>query len=53
LIVARILNEIHKQKNTKIFALSFTNKAANELKDRIDDNIFSTNLWKERSNIFT
>jgi DNA helicase II / ATP-dependent DNA helicase PcrA len=53
LIVVRILNEIFKNNNKKIYSLSFTNNAADELKERIDEKIFDTNLWIYRNNIFT
>ncbi len=53
LIVVRILNEIFKNNNKKIYSLSFTNKSADELRERIDDKIFDTNLWIYRNNIFT
>lgn len=53
LIVARVLNEISNKNDKKIFALSFTNKASEELGNKINDKIFSTNLVKFRKNIFT
>ncbi len=53
LIVARVLNEIKNENCKKIFALSFTNKASEELGNKINDKIFSTNLVKFRKNIFT
>ena len=53
LIVGRILNEIKNKNDKKIFALSFTNKASEELKYKIDEKIFLTNLVKFRKNIFT
>lgn len=53
LIVARVLNEINNKNDKKIFALSFTNKASEELGNKINDKIFSTNLVKFRKNIFT
>lgn len=53
LIVARVLNEIQKNNEKKVFALSFTNKASDELKHKIDEKIFLTNLSKFRKNIFT
>lgn len=53
LIVARVLNEIKNKNDKKIFALSFTNKASDELEHKIDEKIFSTNLVKFRKNIFT
>ena len=53
LIVARVPNEINNKNDKKIFALSFTNKASEELGNKINDKIFSTNLVKFRKNIFT
>ena len=53
LIVARVLNEINNKNDKKIFTLSFTNKASEELGNKINDKIFSTNLVKFRKNIFT
>lgn len=53
LIVVRILNELNKNNDKKIFGLSFTNKASEELEHKIDDKIFSTNLALCRKNIFT
>lgn len=53
LIVGRILNELNKNNDKKIFGLSFTNKSSEELEHKIDDKIFSTNLALCRKNIFT
>jgi DNA helicase-2/ATP-dependent DNA helicase PcrA len=53
LIIARVLNEIQKNNEKKLFILSFTNKASDELKHKIDENIFLTNLSEFRKNIFT
>ena len=53
LIVGRILNELSKKNDKKIFALSFTNKASDSLKDKIEEKIFATNLSKFNKNIFS
>ncbi len=53
LIVGRILNKLKNRNEKKIFALSFTNKASTELQNRVDDEIFLTNLSKYRNNIDT
>ena len=53
LIVGRVLNEINKHNDKRIFALSFTNKASDELQHKIDEKIFLTNLSGLRKNIFT
>lgn len=53
LIVGRILEELRKNPKKKIFGLSFTNKASDELQHKIDDKIFSTNLVKHRDNVST
>lgn len=53
LIVGRILNELNINNKKKIFGLSFTNKASEEIEHKIDDRIFSTNLAKYQKNIHT
>ncbi|RLA76469.1 MAG: hypothetical protein DRG30_02780 [Epsilonproteobacteria bacterium] len=53
LIAGRILEEIRKNPNQKIFGLSFTNKASDGLQHKIDDRIYSTNLIDYRDNILT
>ncbi|MCK5537795.1 MAG: ATP-dependent helicase [Bacteroidales bacterium] len=53
LIVGRILEEINKNHEKKIFGLSFTNKASDELQHKTDNKIFSTNLVLLRDNIST
>ena len=53
LIVGRVLEELRKNPEMKIFGLSFTNKASDELQYKIDDKIFCTNLVKYRDNIYT
>ena len=53
LIVGRILNELNINSVKKIFGLSFTNKASEELEHKIDDKIFLTNLADRRDNTFT
>lgn len=53
LIVGRVLNEINQRNDKKIFVLSFTNKASDELKHKIDEKIFSFNLAQFKKNIFT
>ena len=53
LIIGRILNEINTYPKKKIFALSFTNKAAEGLQQKLDNEIFSTSLVKYKSNIYT
>lgn len=53
LIVGRILNELNINNNKKIFGLSFTNKASEELQHKLDDQIFTTSLIEYKENIFT
>ena len=53
LIVARILEGINKDNNKKIFGLSFTNKASDELQHKVDNKIFSSTLIQFRDNITT
>ena len=53
LIVGRILNELNMNKDKKIFGLSFTNKASEELQHKLDNQIFSTTLLEYKNNIYT
>lgn len=53
LIVGRVLNELNKNNNKKIFALSFTNKASDELSHKIYEHTYTTNLAHLTNNIFT
>ena len=53
LIVGRILNELNANNNKKIFGLSFTNKASEELQHKLDNQIFSTSLIEYKKNVFT
>lgn len=53
LIVGRILNELNTNNNKKIFGLSFTNKASEELQHKLDNQIFSTSLIEHKKNVFT
>jgi len=53
LIVGRILNELNTNNNKKIFGLSFTNKASEELQHKLDNQIFSTSLIEHKENIST
>jgi len=53
LIVGRILNELSSNNNKKIFGLSFTNKASEELQHKLNNQIFSTSLIENKENIFT
>ena len=53
LIIGRILNELNSNNSKKIFGLSFTNKASEELQHKLDNQIFSTTLLEYKSNIYT
>ncbi len=53
LIVGRILEGINKDNDKKIFGLSFTNKASDELQHKVDNKIFSSTLIQFRDNITT
>ena len=53
LIVGRVLNELNNNPNKKIFAISFTNKAAESLQHKIEPYIWRTDLFHNRDNIFT
>lgn len=53
LIVGRILNELNINNNKKIFGLSFTNKASEELQHKLNNQIFSTSLIEYKENVFT
>ena len=53
LIVGRILEGINKDNNKKIFGLSFTNKASDELQHKVDNKIFLSTLIQFRNNITT
>ncbi len=53
LIVGRILEEVNKDHDKKIFGLSFTNKASEDLQYKIDNKIFETTLVYFRDNIST
>jgi DNA helicase-2/ATP-dependent DNA helicase PcrA len=53
LVVGRVLHELSQNPNKKIFCLSFTNKAAEELQERIENKIYSTDLVTYKNNIST
>ena len=53
LIVGRILEEIRKNHEKKIFGISFTNKASDELQYKIENQIYTTDLVEYKDNIST
>ena len=53
IIVGRILNTINQDNSKRIWGLSFTNKASDELSERIDSKMFGKDIFEFRKNIFT
>ena len=53
LIIGRVLQELNTNHNKKLFCLSFTNKAADEMQYRLESKIYSTNLVPYKANIMT
>lgn len=53
LIVGRIIQQIKNNRDYKIFGLSFTNLAAQQLRERIDTILFNTSLFPQVNNIQT